>query len=433
MAHSALRPALPSIYRRLAPSSLHLLPSSLPRAAKSRPIPNTSLTNAETLPDRFISARLQIDEAERRKYLQRVDRTNELVEDLVVKCREYLQPNPVTRSKMAAMGLVSKTKGTGPARMPYPQPEGVLGEAMIGHGRALGDDSYFGRALVESGDAYRQMADVKYALEDAVKQNFVDPLQQMQNKDLKEVAHHRKKLQGRRLDYDCKKRNARPGQQDDLFLAEEKLEESKRLAEQAIFNVLENDVEQISQLCALVDAQLTFHRQTTTILESLADTLKDRLQDASARPRKEHIPKPVLSARSTPRSKSPVHDGALATPGSANNGRLTPSNAGDPWATNGAAAHPPTSPSRSQDPWGQPPPAYAPAAAPARTPTGPSGPHCKALYDFDAENEGELNFKEGSTIKLISKIDENWFEGTTADGKSGFFPISYVQVITPLP
>ena len=39
------------------------------------------------------------------------------------------------------------------------------------------------------------MADLKYALDDNVKQNYLEPLHQLQSKDLKEVAHHRKKLQ----------------------------------------------------------------------------------------------------------------------------------------------------------------------------------------------------------------------------------------------
>lgn len=44
-----------------------------------------------------------------------------------------------------------------------------------------------GQALVESGEAYKQMADIKYALEDNVKQNFIEPLRHLQSKDLKEV------------------------------------------------------------------------------------------------------------------------------------------------------------------------------------------------------------------------------------------------------
>ena len=40
---------------------------------------------------------------------------------------------------------------------------------------------------MEAGETYKQLADVKYSLEDNVKQNFIEPLQHIQTKDLKEV------------------------------------------------------------------------------------------------------------------------------------------------------------------------------------------------------------------------------------------------------
>lgn len=61
----------------------------------------------------------------------------------------------------------------------------------------------------------------------------------------------------------------------------------------------------------------------------------------------------------------------------------------------------------------------------------PDKPSCRALYDFEAQNEAELNFKEGDVISLITQIDENWYEGSLL-GKTGYFPISYVQVLVPL-
>lgn len=44
-----------------------------------------------------------------------------------------------------------------------------------------------GSALVEAGETMKQLADVKYSLDDNVKQNFLEPLHHLQSKDLKEV------------------------------------------------------------------------------------------------------------------------------------------------------------------------------------------------------------------------------------------------------
>jgi len=62
----------------------------------------------------------------------------------------------------------------------------------------------------------------------------------------------------------------------------------------------------------------------------------------------------------------------------------------------------------------------------------PEQPSCKALYDFDPENEGELGFREGDVITLTNQIDENWYEGVLR-GQSGFFPLNYVEVLVALP
>jgi endophilin-A len=343
---------------------------------------------------------------------RKIDVTNELITALVAGTNEYLQPNPATRAKMAAMGTLSKVRGT-TKTSPYPQTEGLLSETMLKYGTSLGDESELAKALKDCAETYRQMADIKYQLEDVVKHNFLDPLQSLQLTELKEVNHHRTKLSGRRLDYDCKKRRQTP-RDDELIQAEEKLEESKQLAEQAMFNVLSNDVEQISQLRALVEAKIDFHQQTLHALEQLKNQLGYRVKEASSKPFRDHHPKPVLSEK-TPRNRSPVSDMTNA----AANMKVDP----PPYsqATSSTTANGTT----SNDTW-------------SMNSTSTSGPtkvdsaaSAKALFDFKAENPGELELKEGQMIDLVSQIDENWYEGTV-NGKSGFFPVSYVQVIVPL-
>jgi endophilin-A len=180
---------------------------------------------------------------------RRTDLLNELVEDLQLKTKEYLQPNPTVRAKMAAVKGISKLSGQAKAST-YPQPEGTLGEAMSGYGRKLQDydqATIFAESLIEMGESLKQMADLKYALDDNVKQNFLEPLHHTQSKDLKEVMHHRKKLQGRKLDFDCKKRKGAP--EEEIRLSEDKFAESLHLAQLGMHNLLDGSgIEHITQV-----------------------------------------------------------------------------------------------------------------------------------------------------------------------------------------
>ncbi|XP_076223131.1 SH3 domain containing GRB2 like, endophilin-A isoform X11 [Nomia melanderi] len=314
---------------------------------------------------------------------RKTDVTCELVEELQLKTKEFLQPNPTARAKMAAVKGISKLSGQAKAST-YPQPEGVLGDCMLTYGKKLGEDSIFAQALIEMGEAMKQMADVKYSLDDNIKQNFLEPLHHLQTKDLKEVMHHRKKLQGRRLDFDCKRR--RQAKDDEIRQAEEKFAESLHLAQMGMFNLLENDVEQVAQLATFSEALLDYHQQCTEILKALTETLLEKKDEAANKPKMEFVPKTLAD----------LHVDALPTSDAMN-------------------ASPLPSPSKS----------------PARTPMTRQ-PCCTALFDFKPENSGELGFKEKDIITLIQQIDENWFEGSL-NGRTGFFPVTYVQVVVPLP
>ncbi|XP_076670223.1 SH3 domain containing GRB2 like, endophilin-A isoform X3 [Andrena cerasifolii] len=372
---------------------------------------------------------------------RKTDVTYELVEELQMKTKEFLQPNPTARAKMAAVKGISKLSGQAKAST-YPQPEGVLGDCMLTYGKKLGEDSVFALALIEMGEAMRQMADVKYSLDDNIKQNFLEPLHHLQMKDLKEVMHHRKKLQGRRLDFDCKrrrqakaagKRSASPHigspvkssspytgshvSDDEIRQAEEKFAESLHLAQLGMFNLLENDVEQVAQLATFSEALLDYHQQCTEVLRTLTETLLEKKDEAASKPKMEFIPKTLTDLHVDGLPISDAMNGA--------------SQAGSPIHADGKrsqlelfpAGNPPQSANAS--------PLASPSKSPARTPMAKQ-PCCSALYDFEPENPGELGFKENDTITLIQKIDENWYEGSL-NGRTGYFPVTYVQVVVPLP
>ena len=135
----------------------------------------------------------------------------------------------------------------------------------------------------------RELGEVKDALDMEVKQNFIDPLQNLHEKDLKEIQvrvqsfdaqtdrqtntqtnkqqkyiidllvksriqidfrvvfsqHHLKKMEGRRLDFDYKKKRQGKVNEDEIKQALEKFDESKEIAEQSMFNLLESDVRMI--------------------------------------------------------------------------------------------------------------------------------------------------------------------------------------------
>lgn len=59
---------------------------------------------------------------------------------------------------------------------------------MIIHGNTLGMDNNFGQSLVCMGESLRRLADVKYQLEDNVKERFLDPLSTVKEQNLKRIA-----------------------------------------------------------------------------------------------------------------------------------------------------------------------------------------------------------------------------------------------------
>lgn len=355
----------------------------------------------------------------------RADLTTKAIETVSEQMKEVLQPNPATRAKMQLSNTLNKAQGQAKTRH-YQQPEGTLGETMYKLGKDLqagSEPSAFGESLENAGEAFKQLAEIKYGLESQVSQVFLEPMAQLMSKDIRDMLHHRKKLEGRRLDFDCKKRRKEGGgtiTDDEIRAAEAKFEESKALAEGTMYHLLDNEVEQVSQLCGLVDAMLDYHKNCADIISMLNSQLQVKRQEAAVKAQHVRRPQKVIP-KIAPGSRRGSHEMS-----SSSHPNLQAVNGGNSQSYMPQQPNPQLSAPRNFQPS-----VSAPSSAQNSPAHVAKKATAKALYNFEPENDTELKFFEGDIIELTEKIDENWFEGVCR-GKKGLFPSSYVQVMVEL-
>lgn len=322
-----------------------------------------------------------------------------LLVELLSKTTEFLQPNPADRAKLSMLNTVSRIRGQGRA-VGYPQTEGMLGDCMLLYGQQLGATSEFGGALTGVGEALQQVAQARDTLDVNVKRTFIDPLQDLHNTELKDIRYQLKKLNGRRLDFDYKRRRRGKVPAEELQQAWDKFMTSKELSERSMFTLLQNDVDQLSRLAALVATLLDFHRNAHRILLGLHGNLQARLTAASNKPERRFRPKKIRIRSEHNGSVGFYHQPSVTAAGETLT--VLPSRPGSPVSC------------------------YADSEQVLDQPC------CRAMYSFHSDREGELDFSEGDVIVLTNQVDANWYEGTLG-GQSGLFPISYVDVMVPLP
>lgn len=71
--------------------------------------------------------------------------------------------------------------------------------------------------------------------------------------------------------------------------------------------------------------------------------------------------------------------------------------------------------------------AAAAAAAAAASAPGVGGATATALYDYDAQEENEISFREGEVITEIEMVADDWWQGSV-NGQNGLFPANYVEM-----
>ncbi|XP_014827693.1 PREDICTED: endophilin-A3 isoform X2 [Poecilia mexicana] len=309
---------------------------------------------------------------------------NVLLGELMSRTTELLQPNPAYRAKLSMLSTVSRIRGQ-VRTVGYPQTEGMLGKCMLFYGQELGPASEFGGALMDVGGALQKVGQAKDALDVGIKRTFIDPLQGLQQSDMKQIKYQLKKVNGQRLDFDYKKRRRGKVSTESVRLAWDKFMTSKELAERSMFVLLDSDVDLIGPLAALIAALLDFHRNAQRVLLDLQSDLQARLTAASNKPARQFRSEKIRVEGDPSGTVGFYHQLSAAAPRSSADCKLLLNQ-----------------------------------------------PCCRAIYSFTSKRDDELDFSEGEVIVLTGQVDGDWYEGTLGE-RSGLLPVSYVEVLVPLP
>lgn len=56
----------------------------------------------------------------------------------------------------------------------------------------------------------------------------------------------------------------------------------------------------------------------------------------------------------------------------------------------------------------------------------------RAVYDYQSQNDDELDLKEGDVVFVMEKCEDGWFVGTSQrTDEFGTFPGNYVEEVSP--
>ncbi|KAG8573722.1 hypothetical protein GDO81_012512 [Engystomops pustulosus] len=62
--------------------------------------------------------------------------------------------------------------------------------------------------------------------------------------------------------------------------------------------------------------------------------------------------------------------------------------------------------------------------------TSPSMRTFRAMYDYSAQDDDEVSFRDGDYIVNVQPIDEGWMYGTVQrTGKTGMLPANYIEAV----
>ncbi|XP_045192891.2 endophilin-B1-like isoform X2 [Mercenaria mercenaria] len=340
--------------------------------------------------------------------LNRSEKTRIWTDRTLKQTEALLQPNPNIRMEEMFYEKLDKRKRD--RNNVYES----LGGVMVDAGNEFGPGTAYGNALVKCGQTQILMGSAYREFIQSSANNFLQPLQNFLEGDMKTIMKEKKILETKRLDLDsCKSRLRKAKQvasqtQDDVIAkaeadlrqAQSEFDRQAEITKLLLEGITSTHAHHLRCLNDFIEAQRTFHAQSQ---QYMADLQKQLGSGEESSPTFVEAFSELLQTKETSDFTAVPGSGAGSTPNnlglsSGNNSTLTPS---------------------------APPAIQVTASTPAT-----EKKQARVLYDYDAADPSELSLlaDELITVYRLPNMEPDWLMAERGSQK-GKVPTTYLEVL----
>ncbi|CAL1536572.1 unnamed protein product [Lymnaea stagnalis] len=317
--------------------------------------------------------------------MQRSDKTKFWTETLLKQTDALLQPNPNQRMEDLLYEKLDKKKKDRTTQYE------VLGHAMVDAGNEFGPGTSYGNALVKCGQAQIQIGNAERDFVTSTANNFLQPLSNFLEGDMKTILKEKKILETKRLDLDaCKSRLRKAKSQSsqnqaetDLRVAQSEFDRQSEITKILLEGISSTHAHHLRCLNDFIEAQMTFFAQCQQYMSDLQRQLGSFAKESSEK----NYP---AGGGPSPSNNNTSSSGSLPAP-------LHPS---------------------------------APPSIEVTAPTPTEKRQAKALYDYDAADSSELSLLADELIMVykVQGLDPDWLMAERGSQR-GKVPVTYLKVL----
>ncbi|KAJ8300195.1 hypothetical protein KUTeg_021714 [Tegillarca granosa] len=203
--------------------------------------------------------------------LQRADKTKIWTEKMLKQTEGLLQPNPNIRMEEYFYDKLEKKKRD------RNNNHEALGNEMIDAGNDYGPGTSFGNALVKCGQTQLQIGNAEREFVMSAANNFLQPLKNFLDGDMKTIQKEKKILETKRLDLDACKNRLRKAKtttsqqqaEADLRVAQAEFDRQAEITKLLLEGISSTHAHHLRCLNDFIEAQMTYYSQCQQYMADL--------------------------------------------------------------------------------------------------------------------------------------------------------------------